>query len=224
MTFHYPTLTRRYGRGRGALGLRMRDLLPPGPRWVLVSNYMIDIGWQLEAAPALLRDGLRVVIVHGDRHAEKCCPTPTALLKVLHSPARAAGVCHCLHGCRACSTLSSVHDATTCCPEAYCDVHGFATSSHARPPGQCRGRMHAHGGPPQERGLCARRPTRHRAQQAPAEAPRPAAQPGEHAPGGARQELGHPCAADAAVRHAPHQGAPLSAPHPTLYLILRLPA
>ena len=71
-----PYLHRRYGRGRGALGLRMRDLLPPGLRWVLVSKYMIDIEWQLDAAPALLRDGLRVVIVHGDRHAEKCCPCP----------------------------------------------------------------------------------------------------------------------------------------------------
>ena len=64
----------------------MRDLLPPGLRWVLVSNYMIDIGWQLDAAPALLRDGLRVVIVHGDRHAEKCCPMRTALFNS-HTPA-----------------------------------------------------------------------------------------------------------------------------------------
>lgn len=38
----------------------------------MVSNYMIDINWLILAAPALLADGLRVIIVHGDRHAEKC--------------------------------------------------------------------------------------------------------------------------------------------------------
>ncbi|KAK9834326.1 hypothetical protein WJX81_007076 [Elliptochloris bilobata] len=58
------------GDNAGALGLRMRDLLRPGMRWCLISNYMIDIEYQLVEAPALLDDGLRVVIVHGDRHPE----------------------------------------------------------------------------------------------------------------------------------------------------------
>lgn len=62
-------------RGRGALGLRMCDLLRPGLRWVLMSNYMIDINWQVKEAPVLLEDGLRVVIVHGDRHPEECGPS-----------------------------------------------------------------------------------------------------------------------------------------------------
>lgn len=57
--------------GRGALGLRVRDLLPPGMRWILISNYMFDIEYQIADAPALLHDGLRVVIVQGDRNPKR---------------------------------------------------------------------------------------------------------------------------------------------------------
>jgi len=112
----------------------MRDLLPPGLRWVLVSNYMIDIGWQLEAAPALLRDGLRVVIVHGDRHAEKCCPIPTVLLKCFqHTPAHAAGDLPLPARLCARSTLSCAqcwHIAARAC---LCETVTTYFSAQARP-------------------------------------------------------------------------------------------
>lgn len=46
----------------------MKDLLSGGPiRWLLISNYMIDMPWFLSAAPAVL-DAERVVIVHGERN------------------------------------------------------------------------------------------------------------------------------------------------------------
>ena len=64
-------MNKGFACGRGALGLRMRHLLPPGMRWILISNYMIDIEYQIADAPALLHDGLRVVIVHGERDAER---------------------------------------------------------------------------------------------------------------------------------------------------------
>ena len=83
-------------RGRGALGLRVRDLLPPGMRWCLVSNYMIDIEYQLAEAPALLDDSLRLVIVHGDRNADRYNLPPGSLnfsrgMRVSHIRARSQG-------------------------------------------------------------------------------------------------------------------------------------
>ena len=46
--------------------MHLRELLGPARmRWLLVSNYMIDMPWLITAVPALL-DADRVVIAHGE--------------------------------------------------------------------------------------------------------------------------------------------------------------
>jgi hypothetical protein len=53
---------------RGILGTQLKNLLSGGPiKWLLISNYMIDMQWFLSAAPSVL-DVERVVIVHGERN------------------------------------------------------------------------------------------------------------------------------------------------------------
>jgi hypothetical protein len=56
------------GGGRGRCGARLARLLGGGNkmRWLLVTNYMIDIRWLVSAVPAIL-DAEEVVIVHGER-------------------------------------------------------------------------------------------------------------------------------------------------------------
>lgn len=51
----------------------MAELLPRGMRWCLLSNYQISLGSQVLAAPALLEDGVRLVIVHGHPPESKRC-------------------------------------------------------------------------------------------------------------------------------------------------------
>ncbi|KAK9915663.1 hypothetical protein WJX75_002388 [Coccomyxa subellipsoidea] len=53
---------------RGALGTQLKDLLSGGPiRWLLISNFMIDIKWFVSAAPSVL-DADRVTVVHGEKN------------------------------------------------------------------------------------------------------------------------------------------------------------
>ena len=50
------------------LGSRLADVLGGGHvRWMLVSNYMIDVGWLLSAVPSILSAD-HVVLVHGERN------------------------------------------------------------------------------------------------------------------------------------------------------------
>ncbi|EIE25781.1 tyrosyl-DNA phosphodiesterase [Coccomyxa subellipsoidea C-169] len=52
---------------RGALGTQLKDLLSGGPmRWLLISNFMIDMRWFVSAAPSVL-DADRVTVVHGEK-------------------------------------------------------------------------------------------------------------------------------------------------------------
>ncbi len=70
---------------RGALGTQLKDLLSGGPiRWLLISNFMIDMRWFVSAAPSVL-DADRVTVVHG----EKSNPTRWILI---HTPL----ACHLL--------------------------------------------------------------------------------------------------------------------------------
>ena len=65
------------------LGIRLADVLGGGHvRWMLISNYMIDVGWLLSAVPSILA-AERVVLVHGERNnppayasAHQCLPAP----------------------------------------------------------------------------------------------------------------------------------------------------
>ncbi|BDA43991.1 Tyrosyl-DNA phosphodiesterase 1 [Coccomyxa sp. Obi] len=51
-----------------ALGTKIKDLLSGGPiRWLLISNFMIDMKWFVSAAPSIL-DAERVTVVHGERN------------------------------------------------------------------------------------------------------------------------------------------------------------
>ena len=53
---------------RGASGARLARLLGGGRmKWLLISNYMIDIHFLISHVPAIL-DAEAVVIVHGERH------------------------------------------------------------------------------------------------------------------------------------------------------------
>ena len=55
----------------GMLGTRLADVLGGGHvRWMLISNYMIDVGWLLSAVPSILAAD-RVVLVHGERNNPK---------------------------------------------------------------------------------------------------------------------------------------------------------
>lgn len=57
---------------RGMLGVRLRDLLSgEGMRWVLISNYMIDVPWLMSACPALA-SAEKLVFVHGEKDARGC--------------------------------------------------------------------------------------------------------------------------------------------------------
>lgn len=52
---------------RGALATNIKDLLSGGPiRWLLISNFMVDMKWFVSAAPSIL-DAERVTVVHGER-------------------------------------------------------------------------------------------------------------------------------------------------------------
>jgi tyrosyl-DNA phosphodiesterase-1 len=50
----------------GFLGTALPDLVQPGVRWGVVSNYMVDLKWLLSACPALA-SAERLVLVHGER-------------------------------------------------------------------------------------------------------------------------------------------------------------
>ncbi|KAK9811236.1 hypothetical protein WJX72_000407 [[Myrmecia] bisecta] len=50
----------------GMLGARLRDIIQGNIKWILISNYMIDLPWLLSACPALL-GAQQAVIVHGER-------------------------------------------------------------------------------------------------------------------------------------------------------------
>ena len=51
----------------GMSGARLADVLGGGHlRYMLISNYMIDMGWLLSAVPSIL-DADQVVLVHGER-------------------------------------------------------------------------------------------------------------------------------------------------------------
>ena len=51
----------------GMLGARLADVLGGGHvRYMLISNYMIDMAWLLSAVPSIL-DADQVALVHGER-------------------------------------------------------------------------------------------------------------------------------------------------------------
>ncbi len=57
----------------GMLGARLADVLGGGHvRWMLISNYMLDLCWLLSAVPSIL-DAEQVVLVHGERNNPPAC-------------------------------------------------------------------------------------------------------------------------------------------------------
>ena len=61
------------------LGARLADVLGGGHvRWMLISNYMIDVGWLLSAVPSILSAN-KVVLVHGERN------NPLAYASCMHT-------------------------------------------------------------------------------------------------------------------------------------------
>lgn len=57
----------------GMLGARLADVLGGGHvRWMLISNYMLDLGWLLSAVPSILA-AEQVILVHGERNNPPAC-------------------------------------------------------------------------------------------------------------------------------------------------------
>lgn len=75
----------------GMLGARLADVLGGAPvHWMLISNYMIDVGWLLSAVPSILAAD-RVVLVHGERNNPPAYgPAPVTLLSVDLHPIHAS--------------------------------------------------------------------------------------------------------------------------------------
>ena len=73
---------------RGVMGISLSDLIDQGAKWVLVSNYMIDMVWLLSAVPALL-SAEQLVFVHGQATTERsksCWQVPTLLYRTTSTP------------------------------------------------------------------------------------------------------------------------------------------
>lgn len=56
-------------------GCRLRDVVHGCMKWVLASNYMVDMTWLLSACPHLLQ-AHQLVIVHGERTPDRHEPCP----------------------------------------------------------------------------------------------------------------------------------------------------
>ena len=64
--------------GRPPGGCRLRDVVQGDMKWVLASNYMVDMSWLLSACPHLLQ-AQQLVVVHGERTPDRCQqPLPCA--------------------------------------------------------------------------------------------------------------------------------------------------
>ena len=61
-----PSPRRRSWGNEGFLGVKLADLVRGPMKWVLASNYMMDLGWLLSACPDLAR-AERLLLVHGER-------------------------------------------------------------------------------------------------------------------------------------------------------------
>ena len=69
----------------GMLGARLADLLGGvHVRWMLISNYMLDLGWLLSAVPSILA-AEQVILVHGERNNPPAC---APILEGLHKQSR----------------------------------------------------------------------------------------------------------------------------------------
>lgn len=55
---------------RAAGGCRLRDVVQGSMKWVLASNFMVDMTWLLSACPHLTTAG-QLVIVHGERTPDR---------------------------------------------------------------------------------------------------------------------------------------------------------
>lgn len=55
---------------RGPGGCRLGDVVRGSMKWVLASNYMVDMTWLLSACPDLLQ-AQEVVVVHGERTPDR---------------------------------------------------------------------------------------------------------------------------------------------------------
>ena len=51
-------------------GCRLRDVVHGSMKWVLASNFMVDMTWLLSACPHLLQ-AQQLVIVHGERTPDR---------------------------------------------------------------------------------------------------------------------------------------------------------
>lgn len=61
------------------LGARLADVLGGAHmKWMLISNYMIDMGWLLSAVPSILSAD-QVVLVHGERNNLPSYVLPSSL-------------------------------------------------------------------------------------------------------------------------------------------------
>lgn len=54
-------------------GCRLREVVHGPMKWVLASNYMLDMTWLLSACPHLISAG-QLVIVHGERTPDRSLP------------------------------------------------------------------------------------------------------------------------------------------------------
>jgi len=64
------------------LGLHLSYLLTPPMKWIMTSNYMIDLQWLFSACPAML-SAQQLIFVHGEKHPAH-----------LHQAIQAAGISH----------------------------------------------------------------------------------------------------------------------------------
>lgn len=56
--------------GRAPGGCRLQDIVHGSMKWVLASNFMVDMTWLLSACPQLLQ-AHQLVIVHGERTPDR---------------------------------------------------------------------------------------------------------------------------------------------------------
>lgn len=55
---------------------RLREVVHGSMKWVLASNYMVDMTWLLSACPDLITAG-QLVIVHGERTPDRSTLPPS---------------------------------------------------------------------------------------------------------------------------------------------------
>ena len=95
-------------------GCRLQDVVHGSMKWVLASNFMVDMTWLLSACPHLLQ-AHQLVIVHGERTPDR----------------HETFTCKCYNTCSLtqCSTVCMQRDDLAGSTDRHCRDHGFSSSS-----------------------------------------------------------------------------------------------